>query len=580
VYKRQFSYEVAAAEYGEALVLWDDVAAGDQAVDHVGLLERSARSSLLAADFRGAVAACREALEELGESDPGRRTSLLVLLARTQWVSGDWGTATGTYELALETAPAEPPIVRLRALAGLGQAYMLDGRYLDARPLCEEVIEGAQAIGAQDLEGHGRNTLAVVVASLGETDAGLALIEEARIIALELGIPDDIGRAYVNKIDIENVSGYPERALETSLEGMRVAAEWGVASSYGAYIGYGGVNPAFELGRWDVALELVARADRVLASLTSTFIYRASYLAELFACSGDDRFGPMWDQAWRLVLEQPPSDPGGPLFQGGIEHAALAEDYALAATYAEHATKVLRAVHAGYRAAEVARVAAWPLAELGRAARLSGDTGGLASARERLIELRSLAEERSERLQAGGPFAKIIALDLEELALHLLRLDGMESAGRWRAVAEGWRELGRPYRAAKTRWHEARAAEAAGERDAAVGALREAHALAEGMGARPLLAHLETMARRLRVRLGSAVPASAAPQRAYGLTRRELEVLAQVAAGRTNREIAEELFISESTAGVHVSNILGKLGVSTRTEAARVALDQGLIGDS
>jgi DNA-binding NarL/FixJ family response regulator len=70
-----------------------------------------------------------------------------------------------------------------------------------------------------------------------------------------------------------------------------------------------------------------------------------------------------------------------------------------------------------------------------------------------------------------------------------------------------------------------------------------------------------------------------ASRSAYGLTRREHEVLGQVAAGRTNREIAEMLFISESTAGVHVSNILGKLGVSTRTEAARIALDEGLLDD-
>ena len=65
-------------------------------------------------------------------------------------------------------------------------------------------------------------------------------------------------------------------------------------------------------------------------------------------------------------------------------------------------------------------------------------------------------------------------------------------------------------------------------------------------------------------------------QRAFGLTPRESEVLNLVAAGRTNRQIAEELFISESTAGVHVSNILGKLGVSSRTEATAVALSQGL----
>ncbi|HSL75392.1 MAG TPA: response regulator transcription factor, partial [Candidatus Limnocylindrales bacterium] len=58
----------------------------------------------------------------------------------------------------------------------------------------------------------------------------------------------------------------------------------------------------------------------------------------------------------------------------------------------------------------------------------------------------------------------------------------------------------------------------------------------------------------------------------FGLTKREREVLALVSTGRTNRQIADELFISESTAGVHVSNILGKLGVATRTEAASVAV--------
>ena len=61
-----------------------------------------------------------------------------------------------------------------------------------------------------------------------------------------------------------------------------------------------------------------------------------------------------------------------------------------------------------------------------------------------------------------------------------------------------------------------------------------------------------------------------------GLTRRELEVLPLVAAGHTNKRIAELLFISENTAGVHVSNILGKLGVATRTEAAAIAARLGL----
>jgi DNA-binding NarL/FixJ family response regulator len=62
----------------------------------------------------------------------------------------------------------------------------------------------------------------------------------------------------------------------------------------------------------------------------------------------------------------------------------------------------------------------------------------------------------------------------------------------------------------------------------------------------------------------------------FGLTSRERDVLALVAEGYTNRRIAETLFISESTAGVHVSHILGKLGVETRTEAATIAVRLGL----
>jgi DNA-binding NarL/FixJ family response regulator len=63
------------------------------------------------------------------------------------------------------------------------------------------------------------------------------------------------------------------------------------------------------------------------------------------------------------------------------------------------------------------------------------------------------------------------------------------------------------------------------------------------------------------------------------LTRREREVLALVAEGWTNRQVADHLFISENTAGVHVSNILGKLGASGRTEAAAIAHRLGLAAE-
>jgi DNA-binding NarL/FixJ family response regulator/tetratricopeptide (TPR) repeat protein len=575
-----YSYEVAAGEFGEALLLWRDEDAGNLELDHVELLRRHARSSYLASDYRTAAASCREAIQELGETDPARQTVLLIMLARIHWVSGEWGLATDTYELALETAPDEPPIVRVRALAGLGQAYMLHARHREARALCEAAVEGARAIGARDVEGHALNSFAAVLVGLGEVEAGLASIDAARDIALELHIPDDIGRAYVNKVDMEGWSGHPERAYETAVEGMRVSAEWGVASSYGAYIGYGGVNAAFELGRWEEARDLIKQADRIDGAPAAVFIYRASYVAELLACSGDERFEPMWERALRMTREAPASDHASLLYLGGIEHAAFGGDLAGAAEYAQESIDMLATIDSGIRFVEQVRVAAWPLAELGVAARSAGDDAAVAQAREQLASMRELASQRRADLQASGPLDELTALDLDEVEVWQARLEGADAATQWRAVADRWAQGHRPFRSALARWHEAEAAAAAGARDEAVSALRAAHDIASKLGAKPLLAQLEGIARRLRVRLGEKRTTSAAPERAYGLTRREQEVLVEVAAGRTNREIAEKLFISESTAGVHVSNILGKLGVSTRTEAARVALDQGLVGGS
>ena len=574
-----YSYGVAAREYGEALLLWQDEDHPGLDVDHVELLGRHARSSYLASEFRTAAASSREAIDELGGSDPARRTLLLIQLARIQWVSGEWGSATDTYELALETSPSEPPIVRVRALAGLGQAYMLHARHHEARPMLEAAIEGARSIGARDVEGHALNTLAAVLVGLGEVDPGLAAIDAARDIALELRIPDDVGRAYVNKVDMESWSGHPARALETSFEGMRVADEWGVGASYGAYIGYTGVGSAFELGRWAEALDLITRADRIHGAIGGSFLYRATYIVELLAGLGDERFDQLWERAARLVLEAPPSDHAGLLFQGGIQRAAFAGDLEGAAAYTRQALAMLAAVDSGIRLVELVRVGAWPLAELGATARQAGDEEMLARSREELQAALTLAEERRSALRPSGRLEELAALDLAEVDTLRSRLEGTDTTVQWQALADRWAAIDRPFRTALARWHQAETAERADDRDGAVLALRAAYDIASDLGARPLLGHLDAMARRLRVRLGGTQTTSAKPQRAYGLTKRESEVLIEVAAGRTNREIAERLFISESTAGVHVSNILGKLSVSTRTEAARVALDQGLVAN-
>lgn len=155
------------------------------------------------------------------------------------------------------------------------------------------------------------------------------------------------------------------------------------------------------------------------------------------------------------------------------------------------------------------------------------------------------------------------------------RAHGAARPESWSAAAEEWERLERPPLAAYCRWREAEALVSAGaSRVEASVPLGEAHAVAERIGARPFLRELEALAERARLDL---TPPEADANReeslaeTLGLTPREGEVLSLVARGFTDREIAETLVISVKTASVHVSHILGKLGVPSRREAAAIA---------
>jgi DNA-binding NarL/FixJ family response regulator len=93
----------------------------------------------------------------------------------------------------------------------------------------------------------------------------------------------------------------------------------------------------------------------------------------------------------------------------------------------------------------------------------------------------------------------------------------------------------------------------------------------------PLTQAVRGLARRARIDLTEPAPDRAEPRRAFGLTERELSVLALLAQGRTNPEIGATLFMSSKTASVHVSNIMRKLDVATRVQAAAVAERAGLL---
>jgi len=168
---------------------------------------------------------------------------------------------------------------------------------------------------------------------------------------------------------------------------------------------------------------------------------------------------------------------------------------------------------------------------------------------------------------------------------ELARLDGRTDPYLWEVAAEAWERLGEPYPTAYALWRQAEALLLVGlTREQVEPPLRAAHATARELGAAPLRAEIEALARRGRLNLGTdpattppPAPQPPSPLDRLGLTAREQEVLALVTLGRTNSQIAETLFISPKTATVHVSNILGKLGVRNRVEAATIAHRLGII---
>jgi DNA-binding NarL/FixJ family response regulator len=151
----------------------------------------------------------------------------------------------------------------------------------------------------------------------------------------------------------------------------------------------------------------------------------------------------------------------------------------------------------------------------------------------------------------------------------------------WRAAIEAWEAIARPYEAAVCGWRATEAALSHGDRATARDHGQAALETAARLGSRWLVEELHGLARRGRVSFDAeAAPETsvgdAMPDDPFGLTAREREVLQLIAAGATNREIGQSLFMAEKTASVHVSRILAKLGVRSRTEAAAVAHRSGL----
>jgi DNA-binding CsgD family transcriptional regulator len=218
---------------------------------------------------------------------------------------------------------------------------------------------------------------------------------------------------------------------------------------------------------------------------------------------------------------------------------------------------------------------AWPLIFLGR--RIEAD--GAVRARDRNEPLPTPFMDAAPLPEPGVEESLAVTAFRIMAVAEQLRRDDAPAAASWREAVTAWEKAGDAWPLAYARFRLGEALCAEGCRDQAADPLRAAARSAASLGARPLLDDVQALARRARVPLTDDVPAVGPEpiEVPFSLTDREREVLALVAAGRSNGQIAAALFISPKTASVHVSNILAKLGVGGRVEAAAVAHRLGLV---
>jgi len=584
-----FAFADARRQNERALELWSSVDRPEEVagIDRVALLDRAAVAAWLSGDPRRSVVLRREAVAALGpDADPIRAGTMLEQLGRALWTSTETEAALKAHEEAVAIMPADPPTpARARVLSGYGQILMLLDRWTESLALCEQAVAMAREVGARQVEGHALNTLGVDRAVTGDCAGSVGPLQEAIAIAREVANADDIGRGYNNLCEAQRYCGDIRGALETVRTGVAVADEVGVNRTYGTFIRANGVAYGFELGEWEQASRWAEEGIATQAAGLPARRYGLSRWVGLLVAQGDERATPMLEELRGLLdgfpVETQFHNPyrvavaEAALWRGDPEAALASVDQGLRETGdREWPRYQMRIFRVGIRAAA-------DLAEVARARRdVAGEAAAVSHGESLWTALQPVIGSAAGR--RGGDFDEEHAAEIATVEAERARLLHEPGAARWAEAAERWRAGHNSYLVAYSSWRHAEALLGDGDRASAAAALVEAHRIATGLGARPLTAAVEALAARSRLDLSTQDTATAAPdvraapEDPFGLTRREHDVLPLLVKGRTNRQIAEELFISENTAGVHVSNILGKLGATTRTEAAGIAARLGL----
>jgi DNA-binding CsgD family transcriptional regulator/tetratricopeptide (TPR) repeat protein len=576
---RVYAFADARHCFERALASWTP--ADQERIDRASLLAAAAEAARFAGDYRRATTWCEEALGLIDPgADAGRAAALHERLGDYRFWDDE--AALAAYGEALRLLGPEPSPARARVLAAQGVALGHLVRWDEARHQCEEALAVASTVGAPREQAVARTTLGLALAFLGDSEGGEAQLRQALTAAEAVGRPEDVARVYLHLGEVLRLRGRLAEALEVMVDGRAAARRLGLEGSFGRFMLVHAGDDLFRLGRWERAEHIVEETSGLALHPTAE-VMRDTLAGQLAVAQGrlDDAVEPLSRArttcAAGINAEFVPS-----VFAALAERALWLGDLDAARRDIDEGLRLTEGSEDPFNHPVLYALGARVEADVAEVARARGDHPSAAAARAAATRRLGLLDALLQRRAQVAPPAEALA-HRAACAAEVQRAANDPGHSAWADTAARWEALGQPYPAAYARWREAESRLARrGDRSGAADALRDGGRLTAGLGAGPLRAELEGLARRARL----AVEETSAPDRGeepelsavseLGLSPREIEVLKCITGGMTNRQIAERLFISPKTASAHVSHILTKLAATNRLEAASKAVRLGL----
>lgn len=561
----------ALGHFGEALSVWTGIDDPERVAgcDRPRVLLDAAECAYHGQKLDRAIELTTTAIAELDGRDPLREGEAWLRLRMMYRFSNRWDDCARAAERALHAVPTSPPSrARVQALvdATLGRCYV--GQIEAARRYAEEALDVATAL-SDDVEAliTARYAVGASAAATEEEDLQKLVRYQFETVALcdETVSPERRLFAYNGLTNaLVRVSRLPE-LVDVAAAGVALVRRTGLGGPLATAMAEYWVGSLVSLGRWDEAERVYDDVREILAETDERDPLHHMEMAWIRQGRLDDA-RPTVEQIRRLLQD--------PEFwvEVLVELAWLVIEF----DAAEHRYREVHILVDDIlrRTAGTGTDDVWCL--LVGAFTALADHGVMPGADDEIAEVaaRWTTEAESRHVALAGENVLLRDRAYAELNRCRRRSDPAE----WTKIADGYEQLGFRYDEALARFRTAEAllsgisGRSVQAHHDAVEALRRCKSLAAMIPAPPLLHQVESLAcsARLNLDMVPAEPPPHTPADALGLTHREADVLQLVAAGLSNGDIGQRLFISRKTASVHVSNILRKLGVSNRIEAAGI----------